>query len=136
MKKSLFLIFNFLLVLVLITGCSSKKEVPDLNGTWKQTNSNATDSYQEATISGTTIEINWITDNGATKSLYWVGTFEAPTTTDEPYTWTSKGDVAKMENAILASQSETKDFKYEAGVLSYEASMLGTTTTIKLEKTK
>lgn len=60
----------------------TKKEEPkpqpaDLTGTWKQTNSNDPNSYMEATISGDTIEVNWIGTN--TKSLYWKGTYQAPT---------------------------------------------------------
>ena len=49
-----------------------KPQPADLTGTWKQTNSNDPSSYMEATISGDTIEVNWIGTD--TKSLYWKGT--------------------------------------------------------------
>ena len=113
---------------------TTKKQIPDLTGEWKQKNSKSDDSYQAATISGDTIEIYWVSDNGDTKSLYWAGSFDAPTTADEPYSWTSKNDHSKTESAMLASNDDTKDMKYENGILSYEASAMGTTTTIKLEK--
>lgn len=50
-----------------------KPQPADLTGTWKQTNSNDPSSYMEATISGDTIEVNWIGTD--TKSLYWKGTY-------------------------------------------------------------
>ena len=53
-----------------------KPQPADLTGTWKQTNSNDPSSYMEATISGDTIEVNWIGTD--TKSLYWKGTYQAP----------------------------------------------------------
>lgn len=111
-----------------------KKEIPDLTGEWKQENSNDSDSYQAATISNDTIEIYWISDNGDTKALYWAGSFTAPTTADEPYSWTSKNDHSKTEGAMLASNDDTKDMKYENGIISYEASAMGVTKTIKLKK--
>ena len=134
------------LLITIFTGCSStptsngnggnttKKQIPDLTGEWKQENSKSDKSYQAATIIGDTITIYWISDNGDTKSLYWAGSFVAPTTADEPYSWTSKNDHSKTESALLASTDETKTMKYENGVLSYEASAMGTTTTVKLKK--
>ena len=68
--------------------------------------------------------------------LYWAGTYDAPTTADEPYTWDSKNDTEKTDNALLASGDATKTFTYEDGEISYQASALGTTKTIRLEKVK
>jgi hypothetical protein len=113
------------------------KEAPkpaDLTGTWKQTNSAAADSYQEAEIAGDVITINWVTDNGDTKSIYWVGTFTAPTDASTPYNWTSTRDKAATDSAMLASQDDTKEFTFQDDTISYSASALGTTTTIKLKK--
>lgn len=106
----------------------------DLTGTWKQTNSAAADSYQEAEVSGDVITINWVTDNGGTKSIYWVGSFAAPTDAATPYTWISTRDQAATESAMLASQDDTKEFTFQDGTISYSASALGTTTTITLKK--
>lgn len=97
------------------------EKAPSLDGAWKQTNSESEDSYQEATI------------EGDTKSLYWVGTFEAPATTAKT-TITSQGDTEQMSTAMMASSSETKDFTYEDEELSYELTALGTTTTVRMEK--
>ena len=107
---------------------------PDLTGEWKQTNSNSDDSWQSATIGEDAIEVYWVTDNGDTKSLYWAGTFKAPETADEPYSWDSENDHEKTDYAMLASGDDIKTFTYKDGELSYSVSALGTTTTVKLEK--
>ena len=106
----------------------------DLTGEWNQVNNKSKYAYQAATISGDTIEIYWVSDNGDTKSLYWAGSFVAPTTADVSYKWDSKNDHSKTEKALLASNDDTKTMTYQDGVLSYQASAVGTTTTVKLEK--
>ena len=119
MSKSIIMIICVAFAMMLITGCSSKKtdtatkEIPDLVGEWKQSNSDSEDSYQAATITADTIEIFWVSDNGDTKSLYWAGNFTAPTSTDEPYTWDSVNDRSKTDMALLASTADTKTFKYK-----------------------
>ena len=144
MKKLVIISICVALIITIFTGCSStptsnggnttKKQIPDLMGEWKQENSKSDDSYQAATISGDKIAIYWVSDNGDTKSLYWSGYFVAPTTADEPYSWTSKNDHSKTEGALLASNDDTKTMTYQNGVLSYEVSAMGTTTTVKLKK--
>lgn len=104
---------------------------PDLSGEWKQTNSQAADSYQTATISGSAMTVDWVSDNGDTRSLYWAGTFEAPTTSG-PFTWDSVNDTAQTDAAMLASGSPTKAFTYDDGEISYEVTALGTTVTVRL----
>lgn len=105
-----------------------------LTGKWKQSNSKSKDAWQQITIKKDTIEILWISDGGDTKSLYWVGTFTAPKTTEDAYVWTSKRDRKKTRSAFLASTAKSKRFNYAAGVLSYEVSLMGTTTTVKAER--
>ena len=106
-----------------------KPQPADLTGTWKQTNSNDPSSYMEATISGDTIEVNWIGTD--TKSLYWKGTYQAPAAAGD-WKWTSQGDTETMASALLASQDATKDFTYsEADGVSWETTALGTTITVK-----
>lgn len=104
----------------------------DLTGTWAPADKG--DSYQEAVIKDGTIEINWVSDGGDTKSLYWAGTYVAPTDPTDEYSWTSENDKEKTGGALMASGDGTKEFKYKDGVLSYEASAMGTTKTVKLEK--
>ena len=148
MKKLVVMVAACALALAL-AGCGSGETTPpaegsdnteivepaqpaDLSGTWVQVNKESEGSYQEAVISGDTIEVNWISPD--TKSLYWAGTFVAPTTADEPYVWTSENDTEKTSVAILASTAETKDFTYADGQLSYEVTALGVTKTVRMEK--
>lgn len=138
MKKKILSLLLICTIMISFTACggasdTAKNEPEDLTGTWTQANSSSEDSYQEATITDNTIEIYWISDGGDTESLYWAGTFTAPTEPGE-YSWTSENDKEKTEFALLASNDDTKEFTYKDGVISYKASALGTTKTIKLEK--
>lgn len=108
--------------------------IPDLTGTWKQVNSSSDTMYHQAVISGSTIEINWINTEDESSSLYWSGTYVAPTSAQTPYTWDSQNDTSKTGTAMLASSDATKTFTYENGQISYSASALGTTKTVRLEK--
>ena len=111
-----------------------KAQPLDLTGEWTQSNKNSEDSYQVATISGDTITINWVSNGGDTKALYWAGSYVAPTEATDSYSWESSNDTEQTDKAMLASSDATKAFKYENGVLSYEASAMGTTTTVKMER--
>ncbi len=106
----------------------------DLVGEWKQTNSASADAWQSATIAGETITVNWVSEGGATTSLYWAGTYVPPAEPRDSYTWDSQNDHSQTDTALLASGDDTKTFTYEGGVLSYEVTALGTTTTVQLER--
>lgn len=141
MKKIAFVALTLVLAMSLLACGEAKPSTPaapptppDLTGEWKQTDNASADTWQVAKIEGDTIEVYWVSDNGDTQALYWAGSFTAPTTPDEPYTWDSQNDTAKTDMAILASTDATKTFTYEAGVLSYQVSAMGATTTVKLEK--
>lgn len=140
MKKAFALILALSLLIVL-PACGSSPaendtppETPDLTGEWKQVDGNSEDTWQSATITADYIEVYWVSDNGDTKSLYWAGSFTAPTSADEPYTWESANDTEKTSMALLASTAESKTFTYEGGQIVYEVTALGTTTTVRLEK--
>lgn len=109
-------------------------KVADLTGAWKQGNSNSDDSYQQATITADTITIDWVSDGGDSTSIYWIGTFQAPTNTTEPYVWTSQRDASATESALMASTDDTKEFTFQNDTISYKVSALGTTITAKLKK--
>lgn len=113
-----------------------KAEPLNLDGTWKSVNNTSEDSWQEATIDGDIITINWVSDNGDTKSLYWADTVVEPTdeTIDETYTWDSTNDTGQTSKALLASGDETKTFTYSNGQISYEVSAMGTTKTVHMER--
>lgn len=102
----------------------------DLTGTWQSENNDG--SYQEAIITDSSIEINWVSDD--TESIYWIGTYTAPTEAVDEYSWTSERDKERTDNALLASTDDTKEFTYKNDTISYEASAMGTTATIELKK--
>lgn len=133
MKKKLMsvLVVGVMMISTVLIGCGSKGTT-DLTGTWTSENNDG--SYQEAVITENSIEINWVTDDGATKSVYWVGTYTAPTDPITEYAWTSERDKEKTDNALLASTDDTKDFSYKDGVLSYQVSAMGTTATTELKR--
>lgn len=132
MKNKLATLLVVVLTMLLFTACGGEKEIPDLSGTWKSPNNDG--SYQEAVITENTIEINWVTDNGNTKSIYWIGTYTAPTEATDTYEWTSVRDKEKTDSALLASTDDSKTFSYSNGKLSYSVSALGTTTTLELTR--
>ena len=106
----------------------------DLAGEWKQTNSNSADAYQTATIAGETITIDWVNDAEASKAVYWIGSYLAPTEDVDSFSWDSQGDVEQMETAIMASGDSTKTFTYEDGVLTYELTAMGVTMTVEMNR--
>lgn len=135
MKKKLIALSMAALMILTSTACgrsSAANEVPDLEGVWKSKDNDG--SYQEATITSDTIEINWVSDGGATKSVYWIGTYTAPTEATDTYEWVSERNKEKTDSALLASTDDTKAFSYSGGKLKYEVSAFGTTTTLELTK--
>ena len=118
------------------TTATENKATLDLAGEWIQTNS-ADDSFMHAaTISNSEIEIYWLDSKEDTKSLYWSGSYVPPANNDKKYEWDSVNNKEKTDGALLASSDETKHFIYENGQISYEASAMGTTKTIKLKRNK
>lgn len=112
---------------------SEAPKAPDLAGGWVQSNKASEDSYQQATIEGKTISIDWISDGGKTKAVYWVGTFVAPKDA-AAYSWESVRDAAATDNALMASTDDTKKFSYKDGVITYEVSALGMTKSVDLKR--
>ena len=106
---------------------------PDLWGEWRYNNGDE-ESFHGIFISGDTIEIYWVTEGGLSTSLYWAGSFEAPPDGKEPYTWESICDENRTSAAQLASNENTKTFTYANGILSYDANILGVSTTIETRK--
>ena len=134
--KKISLLVIIIMIMTAVAGCgsSSVEKISDLSGTWKQSNSNSDDSYQEAVISGDTIEIYWVSDGGDSKSLYWAGSYDAPSEAVDTYSWNSVNDHEKTDSSLLASGDDTKTITYEKGEISYSASAMGTTTTVRLKK--
>ena len=139
MKKSIsWIIAVFMLLMLPACGGapaqSSEQLPPDLTGVWKQTNSNAEEVYHEAEIQGDTIEIYWVDLESDTRALYWAGSFAAPETAEEPYSWESENDREKTDLALMSSTEDTKTFTYKDGQISYDMSIMGVDQTVVMEK--
>lgn len=103
-------------------------EPDDLNGLWIQENAEAT--YMAATITEGKIGVFFILEDDDTPWTYWVGTYEAPKTADEPYSWISENTYGG--NGLMASSADSKEFTYENGKLTYEVSIQGQTGEVTL----
>lgn len=132
MKRFLLLIS----IVTILTACSegAGESTDDLTGTWKQTNSNDDASWMEATIEGDVISVDWVINNGDSRSIYWVGTYDAPGEEVSKHSWTSDNDVEATEFALLASTADTKEYTYEDGKLIFEVEMMGSTATIRMNR--
>lgn len=110
------------------------KDPVDLTGSWKSEENDG--AWMSADITADTITVNWVSDNGDTTAIYWVGTYQAPTEYIEEYSWTSERNKEQTDNALLASTDDTKDFTYSDATkeLSYQVTMSGVTTTVQLTK--
>ncbi|MGN8025959.1 hypothetical protein [Microbacterium sp. 22242] len=111
---------------------SSSPEQPkpaDLVGEWVE--EKAGDSTQSATITADSISVNWVNAKDGTTAVYWVGTYQAPTTAGD-FVWTSTRDEAATDSALLASTDPTKEFTYSGGKLSYKVTAMGVTKTMEL----
>lgn len=111
-----------------------KQEILNLEGTWKQVNSKSDTAWHETIIKGDIITVNWVSDSGDTRALFWEGSYSAPSEPSKTYTWTSEGNREIMDRSILASQEKTKEFNFNGQYLCYEFSALGVSSLAKLER--
>lgn len=106
------------------------QELLDLTGLWVQQDANS-ESYMVATIKDNgTIGVFFIIEGEESTWTYWVGSYEAPETTNDQYRWTSENTYSG--NGLLASNAKTKDFSYSNGVLSFDITIEGETGTVNL----
>ena len=113
---------------------SEKGSAPDLSGSWVEKGKEGSDSYQAGFIEDGTIEIYWMSENGTVASLYWAGSYEAPDSPADEYSWDSANDKIKTQYALLASSDDSKTFTYRNGELTYSVTALGVTKSVSLER--
>ncbi len=103
----------------------------DLTGLWVQQEHEA-DTYMVADIRDDgKIGVFFYVEND-TPWTYWVGTYDAPETDAEPYTWKSINTYAG--NGLLASGADDKDFTYKDGILRFKVTIQGETGELYLER--
>ena len=117
------------------TGSSSAPAEPlNLEGEWKQVNKPLAFGPHKAVIEGDTITIYWIDEEADSESLYWAGTYTAPTEPGDTWEWVSENDHEQTDRSLYAANNDTKDFKYENGQILYQASAMGTNQTVHMER--
>lgn len=131
-----FVVVSFALYASIASGESNnvKPQAPvSLIGQWHQTK-DINGVLMEATIGVNSIQINMKTRDSS--SIYWLGSFVTDKAPASKFKTVSLGDTDAMSMSIFGSQDKTKTFDYDYGDLSFTFSMLGTTTTVHLAKTK
>lgn len=135
-------IFGTLAMGVMLTACGgtadagskSPLEVPtSLVGEWYQSNKLDNGVVMQASVHiNDTIQVNMKTKDSS--SIYWLGSFKSDKNPKTTFHITSKGNQDAMAMSIFASQDGSKRFKYQKGDLSFDFTMLGTTSTVHLRQ--
>lgn len=89
----------------------------DLTGQWV-TESSDDGTMMVANIEGGAVSVFYIIADDDTPWTYWVGTYDAPTTDEDAWSWTSTSTYTG--NGLMASGDDTKDFSYKNGALSFD----------------
>lgn len=114
-------------------GASVSTKPVSLVGEWHQVNSDPS-GWMTASISGESIQVNL--KGRDSSSVFWMGTFDTHKRTASKYKVVSLGDQDAMRWMITASSESKKTFTYDHGVLSFQFSALGSSTTIHMTKVK
>lgn len=133
MRKKLFAILLVGIFVLSLYACGSNSKT-DLSGTWKTKEEDG--SWMEAEIKDDVITINWISDEGESTSVFWVGSYDAPKDSGNEYSWKSKRDKDKTDKEPLASSDDTKKFTYKDEKLTYQMTGFGVTTTMSMTREK
>ena len=105
------------------------KEPLDLTGKWVQEDHDS-DTYMVAEIRQDKIGVFFMLEGDDEPWTYWVGTYKAPEDDSETYKWVSENTYAG--SGMLAATSDTKEFTYESGKLSYPITINGDSGTIHM----
>ncbi len=114
-------------------GSSSGKNPSTMVGQWKQVHANSS-GWMTASISGNSIQVNLQSPDS--NSIFWLGTFDSNKKPRGKFKVISIGDQDAMRWDITASSEAQKTFAYDNGVLSFEFSAMGSSTTIHMVKVK
>lgn len=114
---------------------SSERKAPDYMGTWRQKGANGEegeDTWLEASITADTIRVDWVTESGADRMLFWSGSFDPKAAAEG--TVISQRDNAAMDPELLASTDDTKEFTFKEDSFSFPITVQDEHGTIEMEK--
>lgn len=116
------------------SGSTSTPKAPaTLIGNWHQTDG-AEGILMNAEISAGSIQINMQPRDSKSSSVYWMGTFDTDKNSTGLWSTVSKADPDAAAKSLFGSLDKTKEFTYKSGDLSFEFTMMGTTSTVHLSK--
>lgn len=150
MRKPLLTAFLTLASISLLAGCGSDNNDVQADskpvdvkkttfvGDWEQTNSEDTGVRMSASVNANdTIQIRMLSRDSS--GIYWMGSFQvSDKDPDEPFELESKADPDAqkwMQESLFGSQDTSKIFAYKNGEITYDFTMMGVTSTIRLTKT-
>jgi len=110
---------------------SNGKNPISMVGEWHQVNASP-DGWMTASISGESIQVNLQSRDSS--SIFWLGSFDTGRKSYGKFKVVSFGDQDAMKLDIAASTDKQKTFVYDNGVLSFDFSALGTSTTVRMIK--
>lgn len=137
MRKFVAILLTVIASISLLSACgggspSIVKNSNSLIGDWHQTNIGLAGVRMEALISNGEIKINM--QMGDVTSIFWLGTFESDKNANELFKTISVGDQNALSMSIFGSMEKTKPFEYRNGDLSFEFSMMGSSTIVHMSK--
>lgn len=104
----------------------------NLDGVWTFDGADGTKNAMSMIIDGDTMKVTFNLDGGP--MVYWAGTYTAPTSPDDAHKWTSTNDKSITGSSFMGSSSDTKDFEYKDGVISFEVTIQGDTAKVEMTK--
>jgi len=130
MKK--YVLVLLALIIVLLSGCAavpatSAPEPVSLSGDWSYDSEGFSFSGE---VVGDEITLNLIAQDST--GLYWTGTFASEATDGEVIT--SDADTDALAVSLFGSSDPTKDFTFKDGKLTFEFTIMGTTSTVALSQ--
>lgn len=142
MRKTLLTTLGILASISLLSACGGSTEASEMKvldslvGEWHQINADEVGVDMVATVNPASIQIDVKTREGS-HSVYWLGTFETDQDLSKKIDIVSNADSdaqMQMDASIFGSQSKTKQFTYENGELTFEFTIMRTTSTVRLQK--
>lgn len=106
--------------------------IESLEGNWHQINAEDTGVYMTAEVTKSSIQIHMKAREST--GIYWIGTFNSDQDLSKKIEIVSNADQDALSQSIFGSQDKTKTFTYENGKLSYQFSIMGMESTVKLSK--
>lgn len=104
----------------------------NLDGVWTFDGADGTKNAMSMIIEGDAMKVTFNLDGGP--MVYWAGTYTAPTSPDDAHKWTSTNDKSITGSSFMGSSSDTKDFEYKGGVISFEVTIQGDTAKVEMTK--